>query len=190
MAFSTFLSKATCETEYQSPSFSAEESVFEKPSIIHSRFDEILELKDKANQLRVQIEELRLKRLWEDQINNQNTVQNLETIEKQLQSIVESKTTCLNILRNPQSSTGNSLSLSRDAQSKLIEAFDDLGKIVETKQEHLANASWIINQDWNSYGKELSNVNTKLLRVEANLARTLEDINAIQSTTQCIFAQK
>ena len=183
MAFSAFLSKANGEIEYQSPSFSVEESVFEKSSATEPpNFNEILELKDRANELRVQIEELRLKQVWQDQINRENTAGNLQTIENQLKSILESKSTCLSILRNPQSSTGNSLSLSRDSQSKLSEAFEVLGKIVDSKQEHLANSSWILNQNWSLYGQELTNVNTKLLRVEANLAKNLENIESIRST--------
>ena len=183
MAFSAFLSKANGEIDYQRPSFSVEESVFEKsPTTEPPKFNEILELKDRANQLRVQIEELRLKQVWQDQINQQNTLENLQSIENQLQSILESKSTCLNILRNPQSSTGNSLSLSRDSQSKLSEAFEILGKIIDSKQEHLANSSWILNQNWSLYGQELTNVTTKLLRVEANLAKSLENIDSIRST--------
>ena len=67
MAFSAFLTKASCETEYQRPSFSADESVFEpkivaeEPESKDNKFEEILALKQKANEIRVQIEELRLK---------------------------------------------------------------------------------------------------------------------------------
>ena len=185
MAFSAFLSKASCETEYQRPSFSADESVFE-PKIVadeeeqskENKFEEILAMKQKANELRVQIEELRLKEAWQDKINHCETIEALDAIDTQLKDILDSKSTCLNILRNPKSSTGNSLCLSLNSQSQLSEAFDTLGEVVNSKPEHQANSSWIVNQDWYSI-LDLSKINTKLLRLEANLAKNLEDINAI-----------
>ena len=181
MAFAAFLSKASCETEYQSPSFSAEESVFEplkKVENSQNTFEEILALKQKANKLRVQIEELTLKNVWQDNLNSSETIQSLESIDTQLQAVLDSKSTCLNILRNPKSSTGNSLSLSLNSQSQLSEAFDTLGNIVKSKSEHQANSSWIANQDWQS-SLDLAKLNTQLLRLEANLAKNLQDINAI-----------
>ena len=181
MAFAAFLSKASCETEYQSPSFSAEESVFEplkKVENSQNTFEEILALKQKANKLRVQIEELRLKNAWQDNLNSSETIQSLDTIDTQLQAVLDSKSTCLNILRNPKSSTGNSLSLSLNSQSQLSEAIDTLGNIVKSKSEHQANSSWIANQDWQS-SLDLAKLNTQLLRLEANLAKNLQDINAI-----------
>lgn len=184
MAFSAFLTKASCETEYQRPSFSADESVFEpkivaeEPESKDNKFEEILALKQKANEIRVQIEELRLKQAWQDNINHCETIEALEAIDTQLKDILDSKSTCLNILRNPKSSTGNSLCLSLNSQSQLSETFDTLGQVVNSKPEHQANSSWIVNQDWYSI-LDLSKINTKLLRLEANLAKNLEDINAI-----------
>ena len=90
MAFSAFLTKASCETEYQRPSFSADESVFEpkivaeEPESKDNKFEEILALKQKANEIRVQIEELRLKQAWQDNINHCETIEDLEAIDTQL----------------------------------------------------------------------------------------------------------
>ena len=87
MAFSAFLTKASCETEYQRPSFSADESVFEpkivaeEPESKDNKFEEILALKQKANEIRVQIEELRLKQAWQDNINHCETIEDLEAID-------------------------------------------------------------------------------------------------------------
>ena len=89
---------------------------------------------------------------------------------------------CLNFLRNPESTSENSLSLRRDRQKDLIESFDLLVKIIESKQTHLANASWILNQNWNEYGNHLTSVNKKLLQVEASLARNLQQVKNIRQT--------
>ena len=55
-------------------------------------------------------------------------------------------------------------------------------RVIEHKQHHLANSSWIINQNWDAYGQDLDNINRKLLQLEATLAKNVQDIKDIQNS--------
>ena len=68
---------------------------------------------------------------------SEEIVDSLSVLEKELDSATKDKETCLNILRNPETIAENSLSLRRDRQADLIQSFDCLVKIIESKQSHI-----------------------------------------------------
>ena len=51
--------------------------------------------------------------------------------------------------------------------------------IVYSKQDHLSNANWVLNQDWEKFGKDLELVQTKILKLQAVLSNDLENIQSI-----------
>ena len=185
MAFLDALSKAKSASEYQSDNFevSADNSrlVFEnlEPDF-HQIYSEILQIKQQTAELKIQIKRQKLTQHYS--LGSEEVLESLSALEKQLDAVIKDKDSCLNILRNPESISENSLSLRRDRQADLIQSFDSLAKIIEAKQSHIANASWILNQNWNVYGQDLTSVNKKLLQVEASLARNLQQVNNIRKT--------
>ena len=56
-------------------------------------------------------------------------------------------------------------------------------KILESKQEHLSNTNWVINQNWEKFGQDLESVQTKILKAQAVLSNDLENIQAIGNFT-------
>ena len=59
-------------------------------------------------------------------------------------------------------------------------------KILESKQEHLSNTNWVINQNWEKFGQDLESVQTKILKAQAVLSNDLENIQAIGNITDTI----
>ena len=154
MAFLDALSKAKSASDYKSDKF--EVSIEESRSILsdqeaefHQIYTEILQLKQQTAELKIQIKRQKLTQHFSN--SSEEIVESLNVLESQLEAVIKDKDSCLNILRNPESASDNSLSLRRDRQKDLIESFDFLVKIIESKQTHLANSSWILNQNWNEY---------------------------------------
>ena len=54
---------------------------------------------------------------------------------------------------------------------------------MESKQEHLSNTNWVINQNWEKFGQDLESVQTKILKAQAVLSNDLENIQAIGNFT-------
>lgn len=145
-------------------------------------FSDIWALKRKADELRIQLEKQRLTQQLP--LKTDEVFASLAALEKQLESVVQGKEASLAILRNPEEAekSENSISLKRDRQSDLIESVDTLVGVIEQKQTHLANSSWIINQNWQSYGQELDKINRKLLQLEALIAKNAHNIEEIQNS--------
>ena len=185
MAFLDALSKAKSAREYKSDQFEISEDnsrvILEnlEPEILQI-YNEILQLKQQTAELKIQIKRQKLAQHYS--LSSEEVLESLTTLEEQLGVIIKDKENCLNILRNPESISENSLSLRHDRQADLIQSVDCLEKIIESKQNHIANASWIFNQNWNEYGQDLSSVNKKLLQVEASLARNLQQVKTIRQT--------
>ena len=185
MAFLDALSKAKSASEYQSDNFevSTDNSRLILENLepdFHQIYSEILQIKQQTSDLKIQIKRQKLNQHYS--LGSEEVFESLNALEKQLDAVIKDKDSCLNILRNPESISENSLSLRRDRQADLIQSFDSLAKIIEAKQSHIANASWILNQNWNVYGQDLTSVNKKLLQVEASLARNLQQVNTIRKT--------
>ena len=135
MAFSIALAKAKGASQYK-PSTDFEESdsksSLELDATENSRADllqNIFELKQQTDDLRIEIEKQRLNQYWENQLASPEILQKLEILESQLKSVLNSKDACLSILRNSVSKSSeleNSLSLKRDRQADLVKTFDTL----------------------------------------------------------------
>ena len=185
MAFLDALSKAKSANEYKPDQFEISEdeskvTFSEQEPDSYQIYNEILQLKQQTAELKIQIKRQNLTQHFSH--SSEEIVESLNLLESQLEAVIKDKDSCLNFLRNPESTSENSLSLRRDRQKDLIESFDLLVKIIESKQTHLANASWILNQNWNEYGNDLTSVNKKLLQVEASLARNLQQVKSIRQT--------
>jgi len=140
MAFLDALSKAKSASDYKSDQFeiSVEESgpiLADEEAEFHKIYNEILQMKQKTAELKIQ--KKRQKLTQDYSIRSEEVVDSLNLLEKELDSAIKDKETCLNILRNPETSTENSLSLRRDRQADLIQSFDCLVKIIESKQSHI-----------------------------------------------------
>ena len=138
MAFSIALAKAKGASQYK-PTTDFEESdsksSFELDATENSRADllqNIFELKQQTDDLRIEIEKQRLNQYWENQLASPEILQKLEILESLLKSVLNSKDACLSILRNSVSKSSeleNSLSLKRDRQADLVKTFDTLVNI-------------------------------------------------------------
>ena len=138
MAFSIALAKAKGASQYK-PTTDFEESdiksSFELDATDNSRADllqNIFELKQQTDDLRIEIEKQRLNQYWENQLASPEILLKLEILESQLKSVLNSKDACLSILRNSVSKSSeleNSLSLKRDRQADLVKTFDTLVNI-------------------------------------------------------------
>ena len=177
MAFEETLRKAKKASEYQNENCSLEES---ETSESEKLFQEICTLQQQVVELQSQSQQEKLRQNWANPLASDEVNSAIEILEKRLKEVNESKESCLNILRNPQSSSENSLSLSRNSQADFIQVFQTLSEIIESKQTHLANSSWINNQNWSNYDQDLDQINKKLLTIEASLATKLQEINAIR----------
>ena len=140
MAFLDALSKAKSASDYKSDKF--EVSVEESRSILsdqeaefHQIYTEILQLKQQTAELKIQIKRQKLTQHYS--LKSKEIEDSLSALESELDSAIKSKESCLNILRNPETIAENSLSLRRDRQADLIQSFDCLVKIIESKQSHI-----------------------------------------------------
>ena len=129
------LAKAKGASQYKPIDFeeSDSKSTFEIDATENSRADllqNIFDLKQQTDDLRIQIERQRLNQYWENQLASPEILQKLEILASQLKSVLDSKDACLSILRNSVSksseSENNSLSLKRDRQADLVKTFDTL----------------------------------------------------------------
>ena len=132
------LAKAKGASQYKPIDFeeSDSKSTFEIDATENSRADllqNIFDLKQQTDDLRIQIERQRLNQYWENQLASPEILQKLEILASQLKSVLDSKDACLSILRNSVSksseSENNSLSLKRDRQADLVKTFDTLVSI-------------------------------------------------------------
>ena len=125
MAFLDALSKAKSASEFKSDNF--EVSIEESKSILtehetefHQIYNEILQLKQQAAELKIQIKRQKLTQHYS--LQSEEVFDSLTVLEKELDSAIKQKESCLNILRNPETITENSLSLRRDRQSDLMQS--------------------------------------------------------------------
>jgi hypothetical protein len=127
MAFASVLAKAKAASQYQQKS---EDSVFAEESKIEdfSFFSEIWELKDQADNLRIQQEKVKLEQEYLNPLASADVLESLQQVEQQLKRVIDNKEACLSTLRNPASSAvnENSLCIRRDRQAALVESFDIL----------------------------------------------------------------
>lgn len=140
MAFLDALSKAKIASDYKSDQFEVllEESrsiLSDQETEFHQTYNEILQLKQQTAELKIQIKRQKLTQHYS--LKSEEIVDSLIVLEKELDSATKDKETCLNILRNPETIAENSLSLRRDRQADLIQSFDCLVKIIESKQSHI-----------------------------------------------------
>ena len=140
MAFSIALAKAKGATQYRSTDFieTNSDSTFGIEAKIEERFElvgNLFQLKKETDNLRVEIEEQRLKQDWENHLASTKILEALKSFETQLNAVINTKEACLSILRNSVSKSSdleNSLSLKRDRQAELVQAFDTLVLLKKT----------------------------------------------------------
>ena len=188
MAFLDALTKAKRASEYKFDKFEIESSSEKLESSENPRyceiFEEIWSLKQETADLKIQIQRQKLNTQWQNKLAGQEIFENLDNLEKNLDAVNQDKDNCLEILRNPETSSENSLSLKRDRQNELIQAFEHLVKIIHAKPSHLSDLNWINNQNWPVYGQELIQINRKLLHLEAALAKELQEIKSIRKNVE------
>ena len=190
MAFLQTLERAKSAEKYKVDLLVVEESIQKRtPDNLNQEnyfqtFKDIWTLKEETANLKVQIKRQALNQQWKNNLACENVQKSLEDIEHHLDSVIKDKDNCLNVLRNPETASNNSLSLKRDRQSELIDSFERLVKVIGSKQNHISDSSWIANQNWPRYGQELCNLNRKLLQLEASLAKNLQEIKAIKNSTE------
>ena len=149
MAFSIALAKAKGATQYRSNDkiVTDSDSTFGIEAKTDERFEllgNVFQLKKETDNLRVEIEEQRLKQDWENHLASTKILEALKSFETQLNAVINTKEACLSIFRksvsrkltilkllHPQESEKasdleNSLSLKRDRQAELVQAFDTL----------------------------------------------------------------
>ena len=134
MAFSIALAKAKGATQYRSNDkiVTDSDSTFGIEAKTDERFEllgNVFQLKKETDNLRVEIEEQRLKQDWENHLASTKILEALKSFETQLNAVINTKEACLSILRNSVSKSSdleNSLSLKRDRQAELVQAFDTL----------------------------------------------------------------
>lgn len=172
MAFMDTLSKAKSAREYSKKEIAS--CVNEESKVC---FQEIRTLKQEIKTVKNRLKKQNLQSSWE---NCQEICQSIEEIKQDLEQVLVLKESLLNILRSSEATSDNSLCLKREIQADFIETFQDLIQIVESKQSHIANLTWISNQNWTTYGQDLEQVNKKLLHIEASLDKTLQEIKTIK----------
>ena len=134
MAFWAALSNANGASEYKTEEETAQKE--RNCEDTEKIFKELWTSKRKADELRIQIERQKLNQHWSDPLNTEEVFDSLVSLEEQLKSVVQAKEHYLAILRNPDSTSENSLPLKRDRQSDLIESVDTLVSCICFKKFH------------------------------------------------------
>jgi len=67
----------------------------------------------------------------------------------------------------------------------LVESFNYLKLLSESKDANNSNANWIENQNWEQFtDRELPAVETKILKLEADVAQEVKECKFIKSLTE------
>lgn len=140
-------------------------------------FKDIRNIRQQIKTLKSHLKEQKIETNWE---NPEEYHQSINQSHQDLDQVLCLKESLLNILRNSEAKSDNSLCLKREVQAELIETFQDLIKIVESKHTHIANLTWISNQNWTCIGQDLEQTNWKILHIEALLSKNLQEIKNIE----------
>jgi len=128
-------------------------------------------------------EEDKLKETWSYKLGSPEVVTKLVDISDRLSNIIERKETLLETLRNPIAE--NSIPWKKEKQIDLVQTINYLKQLSDNKETDKSNASWIENQNWEQFtDKELPAVETKILKLEADIAQEVKECKVIKSLTE------
>jgi len=128
-------------------------------------------------------EEDKLQETWSYKLGSPEVVTKLVDISDRLSNIIERKETLLETLRNPIAE--NSIPWKKEKQIDLVQTINYLKQLSDNKETDKSNASWIENQNWEQFtDKELPAVETKILKLEADIAQEVKECKVIKSLTE------
>jgi hypothetical protein len=127
--------------------------------------------------------EIQLNEKWDNPLENPRVVSRIDNLSSRLTEIAEEKDQILESLRNPIAE--NSISLQKENQANLVDSIKYLKHLSGNKDSNTINASWLEEQDWTLFGKkDLPVIETKILKLEAEIASELKECNIIKSISE------
>lgn len=127
--------------------------------------------------------EIQLNEKWDNPLENPKVVSRIDNLSSRLTEIAEEKDQILESLRNPIAE--NSISLKKENQANLVDSIRYLKHLSGNKDSNTVNASWLEEQDWTLFGKkDLPVIETKILKLEAEIASELKECNIIKSISE------
>lgn len=127
--------------------------------------------------------EIQLNEKWDNPLENPRVVSRVDNLSSRLTEIAEEKDQILDSLRNPIAE--NSISLKKENQANLVDSIRYLKHLSGNKGSNTVNASWLEEQDWTLFGKkDLPVIETKILKLEAEIASELKECNIIKSISE------
>jgi len=127
--------------------------------------------------------EIQLNEKWDNPLENPRVVSRVDNLSSRLTEIAEEKDQILDSLRNPIAE--NSISLKKENQANLVDSIRYLKHLSGNKDSNTVNASWLEEQDWTLFGKkDLPVIETKILKLEAEIASELKECNIIKSISE------
>lgn len=128
-------------------------------------------------------EENKLRAKWSYTLGSPEVVNRLIDVSNRLSGEIENKENILETLRNPIAE--NSIPWTKERKSDLVDTFTYLERLSKTKVANNSNADWIENQNWEQFtGKELPAVETKILKLEADIAQEVKECKVIKGLTE------
>ena len=144
---------------------------------------EILDSQEVLSKYKAKEEEKQLKEEWSYPLADPELVSRIVDVSNRLTKVVHEKENILETLRHPIAE--NSIPWRRDRQADLVDSLDYLKKLSENKDVNNSNADWIENQNWDGFaGKELPAVETKILKLEAEIATGLKECKNIKGVAE------
>lgn len=127
--------------------------------------------------------EIQLNEKWDNPLENPRVVSRIDNLSSRLSEIAEEKDQILESLRNPIAE--NSISLQKENQANLVDSIRYLKHLSGNKDANTLNASWLEEQDWKLFEKkDLPVIETKVLKLEAEIASELKECNIIKSISE------
>lgn len=124
-----------------------------------------------------------VKEQWAYPLGDPEVISRVVNATNRLASVIDEKDQILETLRNPIAE--NSIPWRKDCQRDLVDSFTHLKSISQNKLANTSNISWIENQDWEMLtNKDLPAVETKILRLEAEIASELKECKVIKSLAE------
>lgn len=124
-----------------------------------------------------------VKEQWEYPFGEPEVISRVVNTTNRLASLITEKDQILETLRNPIAE--NSIPWRKDCQRDLVDSFTYLKNISQNKLANTSNLNWIENQDWDMLtNKDLPAVETKILRLEAEIASEFKECKVIKNLAE------